>query len=259
MHVPSFCERLARGEILVGCNVRHSRTAEIGAILADCGFAWIMLDNEHSPVPTGAGYDMALGALRAGVTPFARVRRNEPAEIASCLTNGTLGVLVPHVNRPEEAARAARATRFPPRGELSVPGSIPQFGYRHSLAEAAALFNAQAVTAVMIESRVALDNVEEIAATPGVDVLFIGASDLIYDLGLPGGYGSPLMADAVRRTVAAATARGKHVGMGGIRDDELWKRFIDDGVRMVLTENDLTMLIQRATERAAFFKALQGR
>ena len=47
--------------------------------------------------------------------------------------------------------------------------------------------------------------------------------------------------------------------MGGIRDDEQWKRFIGDGVRMVLTENDLTMLMQRATERAAFFKALQGR
>lgn len=259
MHSQTFRERLARGELLVGCNIRHSRTAEIGAILADCGFAWIMLDNEHSPVPTGASYDMALGALRAGVMPFARVRRNDPAEIACCLTNGALGVLVPHVNRPEEAACAARATRFPPQGDLSVPGTIPQFGYRHSLAEATALFNAQAVTAVMIESRVALANVEQIAATPGVDVLFIGASDLIYDLGLPGGYGSPLMSDAVRRTVAAATACGKHVGMGGIRDDEQWKRFIDGGVRMVLTENDLTMLMQRATERAAFLKGLQDR
>lgn len=259
MHAPSFRERLARGEILAGCNIRHSRTAEIGAILADCGFAWIMLDNEHSPVPTGAAYDMALGALRAGVMPFARVRRNEPAEIACCLTNGALGVLVPHVNGPEEAAAAARATRFPPQGELSVPGTIPQFGYRRSLAEATALFNVQAVTAVMIESRAALANVEEIAATPGVDVLFIGASDLIYDLGLPGGYGSSQMEDAVRRTVAAATACGKHVGMGGIREDEQWKRFIDAGVRMVLTENDLTMLVQRATERAAFFKGLQDR
>lgn len=254
----SFRERLARGEILVGCNVRHSRTAEIGAILADCGFSWIMLDNEHSPVPTGAAYDIALGAIRAGVVPFARVRRNEPAEIASCLSNGALGVIVPHVNLPAEAAAVARAARFPPEGELSVPGSIPQFGYRHTLAEATKLFNAEALTAAMIESRVALGAVDEIAATPGIDILFIGASDLVYDLGLPGGYGTPELTEAVRRTVTAARANGKYVGIGGLREDEHWKCFVDLGVRMVLTENDLTMLVHRATERAAFFRGLQG-
>lgn len=252
----SFRKRLGSGEILVGCNVRHSRTAEIGAILSDCGLSWIMLDNEHSPMPSDTAYDIALGAIRAGVVPFARVRRNEPAEIASCLTNGALGVLVPHVNCAAEAKAAAKASRFPPEGELSVPGSIPQFGYRRSLAEGTTLFNCEALTAAMIESRVALDEVELIAATPGIDILFIGASDLVYDLGLPGGYGTSELADAVRRTVEAARAHGKHVGIGGLREDEHWKRFVDLGVRMVLTENDLTMLVRRATERAAFFHGL---
>lgn len=254
----SFRERLARGEILVGCNVRHSRTPEIGAILADCGFSWIMLDYEHSPVSTGVAYDIGLSAIRAGVLPFARVRRNEPAEIASCLSNGALGVIVPHVNLPAQAAAAARATRFPPEGELSVPGTIPQFGYQCTLAEAAKLFNREVLTVAMIESRTALDALDEIAATPGIDILFIGASDLVYDLGLPGGYGAPELHEAVRRTVAAAHNAGKHVGIGGLREDEHWKRFVGLGVRMVLTENDLTMLIRRATERVTFFRSLVG-
>src|SRR5690606_36039536 len=98
-----FREKLARGELLLGCNVRHSRTPEIGAILRDCGFSWLMLDNEHSPMPSHIGYDIALGALRAGLLPFARVRRNEEAEIASWLTNGALGVVIPHVNSYDEA------------------------------------------------------------------------------------------------------------------------------------------------------------
>ena len=253
----TFRERLGRGEILVGCNVRHSRTAETGAILADCGFSWIMLDNEHSPMATHLAYDIGLGAIRAGVVPLARVRRNDAAEIGSCLTNGALGVIVPHVNSAAEAKAAARASRFTPEGELSVPGTMPQFGYRRSLAESTKLFNEEAVTAVMIESRAALLDLDAIAATPGVDVLFIGASDLVYDMGLPGGYGRPELADAVGRIVKAAAAHGKHVGMGGLREDEHWKRMIELGVRMVLTENDLTMLIRRATERADFFRNLQ--
>ena len=60
----SFKERLAKGEVLIGCNVRHSRTAEIGGILGDCGFSWIMLDNEHSPMASHLAYDIGLGAIR---------------------------------------------------------------------------------------------------------------------------------------------------------------------------------------------------
>lgn len=253
----AFRERLGRGEVLVGCNVRHSRTAETGAILAECGFSWIMLDNEHSPMATHLAYDIGLGALRAGILPLARVRRNDAAEIGSCLTNGALGVIVPHVNSGSEALAAARAARFPPLGELSVPGSMPQFGYRRSLAETTQRFNEEAVTVVMVESRAALQNLDAIAATPGVDVLFIGASDLVYDLGFPGGYGRPELADAVARIGAAAAAHGKHIGMGGLREDEHWQRMVGLGVRMVLTENDLTMLVRRATERAEFFRNLQ--
>ncbi|MFM1987204.1 MAG: hypothetical protein RJA99_161 [Pseudomonadota bacterium] len=250
-------ERLAAGEVLVGCNVRHSRTPEIGPILAEAGFAWIMLDDEHSPMSSHAGYDIALAAIRSGVVPLARVRRNDPADIASWLNNGTLGVIVPHVNDAAQARRAAVACRFPPEGELSVPGTVPQFGYGLTLAEATKRFNDEVLTVAMVESRAALDEVEAIAATPGVDVLFVGASDLVYDLGLPGAYASPELERAVARIVAAAQANGRHVGMGGIRDDVLWRRFVDLGVRMVLTENDLTMLLVRARERASFFARLR--
>lgn len=249
-------ERFAAGDVVVGCNVRHSRSPEIGPILAQAGFGWIMLDDEHSPMSSHAGYDIALSAIRAGVVPLARVRRNEPADIASWLNNGTLGVIVPHVNDPEQAARAARACRFPPEGELSVPGTVPQFGYGLTLAQATQRFNAEVLTVVMIESRAALADVERIAAVPGVDVLFVGASDLVYDLGLPGGYGTGELERAIVRIVAAARANGRTVGLGGVRDDALWRRFVALGVQMVLTENDLTMLLTRARERASFFAGL---
>jgi 2-keto-3-deoxy-L-rhamnonate aldolase RhmA len=255
----AFKERLARGELLLGCNVRHSRTPEIGAILKDCGYSWLMLDNEHSPMAPHLGYDIALGALRAGIVPLARVRRNDEAEIASWLTNGTLGVVVPHVNSTDEAVRASRAAKYPPEGVLSVPGTIPQFGYGIALAEASKRFNEESVTVLMIESEAAVDAVDDIAATPHVDVLFVGSSDLVFDMGLPGGYDHPRYIAALERISAAARRHGKAFGVGGVGRDAQWEAVLALGASLVLTENDLSMLVNRARERVAFFDALAKR
>ncbi|GAA4333098.1 2-dehydro-3-deoxyglucarate aldolase [Variovorax defluvii] len=255
----AFKERLARGELLLGCNVRHSRTPEIGAILKDCGYGWLMLDNEHSPMTPHLAYDIALGALRAGLLPFARVRRNDEAEIASWLTNGVLGVVVPHVNSSGEARRASRAAKYPPEGVLSVPGSIPQFGYGIPLAEASRRFNQESVTMLMIESEAAVEAVHEIAAVPGTDVLFVGSSDLVFDMGLPGGYDHPRYVAALERIAAAARAHGKAFGVGGVGRDAQWEAVLGLGAQVVLTENDLSMLVNRARERAAFFGAMAQR
>lgn len=255
----AFRQKLARGELLLGCNVRHSRTPEIGAILRDCGFSWLMLDNEHSPMPPHLGYDIALGAIRAGLLPIARVRRNDEAEIASWLTNGALGVIVPHVNTYDEARRATRAAKYPPEGALSVPGSIPQFGYGIPLAEASRHFNQESVTMLMIESQVAVDAVQDIAAVAGADVLFVGSSDLVFDMGLPGGYGHPRYLAALERIAAAARAHGKAFGVGGVGHDAQWEAVIDTGAQVIMTENDLSMLVNRARERISFFNILRQR
>jgi len=248
-----FRERLARGGTAIGCNVRFSRSAEIGPILAACGFSWMMLDFEHSPASPHLAYDIGLAAIRAGVLPLARPAGHSAQEIAGLLTNGALGLVVPHVDTPEQARAVAAAARFPPRGTLSVPGSLPHFGYGLSLAEACARFNEEVVVVAMIESGTALANLDAIAATPGIDGLFIGASDLLWDLGLPGQYAGPELRDAVRRVCAAARANGKFAGMGGPREEAVWRESLAAGMRMILTENDLSLLMRGARDRVAFF------
>jgi 2-keto-3-deoxy-L-rhamnonate aldolase RhmA len=254
----AFRERLARWEIALGCNVRFSRSAEIGPILAACGLSWMMLDFEHSPTSPHLAYDIGLGAIRAGVLPFARPAGHSAQEIAGLLTNGALGLLVPHVDTAEQAAAVAAVARFSPRGTLSVPGSLPQFGYGLSLAEACARFNEEVVVVAMIESGAALANLDAIAATPGIDGLFIGASDLLWDLGLAGRYDGPELRDAVRRVCAAARANGKFAGMGGPKDEAVWRESLAAGMRMILTENDLSLLMRGARDRAAFFTQAAG-
>lgn len=253
-----FRATIAAGQIALGSNVRFSRSAEIGPMLADCGFAWVMLDHEHSPMTPHLAYDIALGAIRAGVLPLARPASHDAREIAGLLTNGALGVLVPHVETAEQADAIAAACRFAPRGHLSVPGSLPQFGYRLRLAEACARFNDEVVVVAMIESARAVANVASIAATDGIDGIFIGASDLLWDLGLPGGYQSRELADVIAACTAAARRAGKFTGLGGPPLEAVWRAAIAAGVRMVLTENDMTLLLRGARDRAAFFSGLQS-
>lgn len=250
----AFRARLGRGEVALGSNLRFARSAEIGPILAACGFHWVMLDQEHSPAAPHLAQDMALGAIRAGLLPLARPASHDPAAIAGLLTGGALGLLVPHVETPAQARAVARAARFAPRGALAVPGTLPHFGYHLGLAEACARFNAEVVVVAMIESAAAVGQAEAIAAVEGVDGLFIGASDLLWDLGLPGRYDAPELAAAVGRVAAAARAAGKFAGMGGPREEAPWRGFLAAGMRMVLTENDLSLLMRGARDRAAFFR-----
>ena len=255
----AFRARMAAGQLALGSNLRLSRSAEAGPILAACGFHWAMLDFEHSPASPHLAHDIALSAIRAGVLPMARPSSHDPREIAGLLTNGPLGLVVPHVDTPEQAAAVARAARFAPRGGLSVPGTLAHFGYDKGLAEACALFNDEVVVTVMIESRTAVENVEAIAAVPGVDGLFIGGSDLLWDLGLPGQYGAPALLDAVQRTCAAARRHGLFAGMGGPRDEAPWRGFLSAGMRMILTENDLSLMMRGARDRLSFFEGALAR
>ncbi|MFC7556077.1 HpcH/HpaI aldolase/citrate lyase family protein [Pseudoroseomonas wenyumeiae] len=250
----AFRARMAAGQLALGSNLRLSRSAEAGPILAACGFHWAMLDFEHSPASPHLAHDIALSAIRAGILPMARPSSHDPHEIAGLLTNGALGLVVPHVDTPEQAAAVAIAARFAPRGNLSVPGTVAHFGYDKSLAEACRIFNEVVVVVVMIESRAAVANVEAIAAVPGVDGLFIGGSDLLWDLGLPGQYDAPALRDAVERTCAAAARNGLFAGMGGPRDEGPWQGFLGAGMRMILTENDLSLMMRGARDRRAFFE-----
>lgn len=252
----TFAQRLRAGELALGCNVRFSRSPEIGPMLASCGYTWMMLDYEHSPVSPHLAYDIALAAIRAGVVPFARPSGHDPAEIAGLLTNGALGIIVPHVETSEQAAGIARAARFAPRGAMSVPGTMPHFGYATGLAEACLRFNDEVVVVAMIESRAALANLDAIAATPGIDGLFIGASDLLWDCGRPGDSAARELAEAVAAVAIAARDTGKFCGMGGPKDDGVWPRFLAAGMRMILTENDLSLMLRGARDRQAWFASM---
>lgn len=252
-------ERLREGKVAVGMNVRHSRSSETAWILRGCGYHFVFLDDEHSPMPVDRAYDISLAAMRIGLTPCVRVRKNLPHEIGRHMSNGAMGVFIPHVDSAAEAESAARSVRFPPAGDLSVPGAFPQFGYPTIAAhEATRRLNDLVMVITMIESQKAVDDIDAIAATPGVDVLFVGLHDMTHDFGLNGQYTHPRIVEALTRIAAAAAKNGKFTGIGGVKTNEMWSECVRMGFRFLLAENDLTMFAARASERAEFFNGLAG-
>jgi 2-keto-3-deoxy-L-rhamnonate aldolase RhmA len=110
----------------------------------------------------------------------------------------------------------------------------------------------------MMETVAALENVEEIIATEGVDMLLIGSNDLCAEMGITGQYDHPRLAQAFERSIAAAQRVGKHVGIGGLASrDDLMTKFVQMGARYVSTGTDLAFLLGACAQKAKFVRDIQ--
>jgi hypothetical protein len=135
------------------------------------------------------------------------------------------GIVVPHVDTAEVAARIVSNCKYPPVGHRSVTGALPQLDFKPApLGEATAAINAATLLILMLETPEAIDNVEAIAAVPGFDVLLVGTNDLCMEMGIPGQLDHRRVGEAFERIVAACRAHGKYAGLGGVYDPALMRR-----------------------------------
>lgn len=180
MHATPLRDALTAGRPAFGlwAALPTGLTAELAGRI---GVDYVCVDQQHGAIDDGATLGVFQAVTAGGATPVARVAQNDPWLIMRALDLGALAVIVPLVNSAEEAARAVSACRFPPTGTRSF-GPIRATTVVGS-AEPARL-NAAVMCFAMIETREGLDRVEEIAATPGLDGLYIGPSDLALGLGL---------------------------------------------------------------------------
>jgi 2-keto-3-deoxy-L-rhamnonate aldolase RhmA len=249
-------EGIAAGRRSLGLSIRMGRGMEAVAAAKAAGFDWLFLDLEHGPQSYDQFSQMALGALASGIAPFVRVGGHEPFHANRALTNGALGVFFPHVDTAEQAAACAAAARFGPKGIRGVPAIFPHLGFeKPPLAEAASRMNALTTVIAMIESGEAIANADAIAATPGVDILFIGASDLTVERGKPGAYADPEIRGAFAAVARACAKHGKVAGFGGVGDPAITAELFAAGYRFMLTGNDLDLFMLGAKARVG---ALRG-
>ncbi len=155
----------------------------VGAeILAGAGADYVCADQQHGVIDYDSMVPMFQAIRAEGAAPITRVLSNDPFLIMKALDAGAWGVIVPLVNDAEDAARAVAACRYPPRGMRSY-GPVRASGVIGSRDPED--LGGEVLCLVMVETRGALEKVEEIAATPGLDGIYIGPSDLALSLGLP--------------------------------------------------------------------------
>jgi 2-dehydro-3-deoxyglucarate aldolase/4-hydroxy-2-oxoheptanedioate aldolase len=215
--------RLAAGGSAYGAMVFEFMAPGLPQICVNAGAEFILYDMEH----TGLSLEtlkMQFALCRGlPVVPMVRVPRGEYHFVARALDVGALGVMVPMVGTAGEAAHVVACTRYPPAGRRGAA-----FGFAHDdylggdVAAKMAAIHERTLVIAQIETAEGLDNVEAIAATPGVDALWIGHFDLTNFMGIPGQFRHPDYLAAVRRVVAACEAHGKTPAFLVVDDD--WAR-----------------------------------
>lgn len=237
-------ERLHRGDAVIG-TLLPIPSPEVAEIVGLAGYDCIFLDTEHGPLTTETVQNMVRACRTVDVVPLARVPENNPKVILRALDSGCLGVMVPQVETPEQAAAAVAATKYAPQGIRSLAGgtAAAQWG-TVPLSEFVAASNAATITVLQVETRHGLEAVEEIARIPGIDVLFIGPSDLSVSLGHPGEMGHPDVQAAFRRIIQTSRKAGVPVGMLALTPDEV-RTYRALGVTLFL--DGVPRLLLRAT------------
>ena len=238
----AFRDRLLAGEVLDGTIVTLT-TPQVSEALAGVGFDWLWIDMEHAPLDLAMVQSLivAAGPQCASVV---RVPANDPVWLKRVLDLGPAGVIVPHVNSPEEARRAVSACRYPPRGSRSVGIGRAQ---RYGPGLADTLSNAHERLAIMlqIEHIDAVGKIDEILAVDGVDCAVVGPFDLSASLGRPGALGDPDVISAMKRVASACSSAGVPAGLFAGNSDfaSKWRA---EGFDVIAVEADVTLLSERA-------------
>jgi len=238
---------LADGQVTFGLFLL-SGNSMIAEAVATMPLDWLVVDMEASPV-TKEGALHILQALNGSlVTPIIRVSALERSLIEHALDVGAQGVIIPKVDTPEDAARAAQACRFPPDGNRGI-NPVRASAYFGNLPRYLAGANQRTLCIVQIESAEAVECAADIAAVKGVDVLFMGMGDLSSSLGQPGEVTGPKMDTARQRVLAAAEKAGKIAGIFAYAID-LAEQYVKEGFRVIAISNEVKLLREGVMESA---------
>lgn len=248
-----FRQRFLAGEILVGTFVKTPNTHPV-EILGQSGFEFVVIDEEHAPWDRVAIDGALLAARASGTAGIVRVAEPSAAKILAVLDDGATGVLVPHVSSAAKAAEIAKACRF--RGgrrgfsNTTRAGGFGAVGvWPHVDAQ-----DGHVTFIAMIEDPEALDEIDAIVATEGLDGVFIGRGDLTVALGAPA-MDAPQIMSACETIIAAAKRVGKPVAMMVAGADDA-RRFNAMGATTFIVASDQGFMRQAAMKAYSEISAI---
>ncbi|MDB5580560.1 MAG: aldolase [Bradyrhizobium sp.] len=249
----AFRKRLAAGDRLSGTFIK-TPTGHAIEIFGDLAYDFVVIDEEHAPFGREAIDHALVSARAARISALVRVASAAPSNLLSVLDGGAVGVLVPHVASPERAREIVASCRY--RGGKRGFSNSPRAGRYGGLSLGEHVAHGDAVTTIVaqIEDPEALDCIDKIVRTDGVDALFIGRGDLAVSMGAKAP-DAPEVRAAAEYVCAAARAAGKPVMVFvGNADDARAMRAI--GASAFIFSSDQGLMRQAAVRTLAEFQSL---
>jgi 4-hydroxy-2-oxoheptanedioate aldolase len=227
-------ERLKAGQPAFGSFINYY-SPNVVEILGYCGLDFVIVDAEHGSMSPRDCEDMVRAADTAGLTTIIRIAENTQQNILRYLDTGALGVQMPMINSRADAELAVRSVKYYPEGRRGLAGTrAAKYGLVEPLGEYVQQANAETLVVTHVETVQALETLPEVLEVPGIDVVFIGPTDLSQAMGYPGRPQEASVQAAIDRTIKQVLDAGKVVGTI-VRDGEQAKRLVDRGVLYLAT------------------------
>ena len=249
--------RLYDGKKALGCWLMSGNPIA-AEVMALAGYDFMMIDHEHGPADMMSAVNVLQALSATECTALMRVPWNDPVYIKRALDIGTEGIMVPMVQSGEEARAVVAACRYPPAGRRGMATSaIRAANFGMDEREYLDTIHDNLLILCMIETVEAIENIEEIAAVDGVDILFVGPSDISADMGLGGQRTHPEVQAMLARAETAIKAAGKLMGTvprEGLTLDEMFGL----GYDMISGGSDVTHLRNASVRQVALHRETHG-
>lgn len=250
----SLRARLLAGQPVVGTMIQEVGTPFIVHALANAGFDFVYVDMEHGRFDLETVASLIQTIRLTNMVPLVRVPDNQYHLIARVMDAGAQGVMIPRVETREQAALAVQRVRYPPIGKRGLAVTRGHNDYKRqdalTFSEEA---NRENLVIVQIESKAAVDSIDEIITVPGVDVALIGPADLSLSLGISMKMDDPTMLEAIGKVVAACKQHNIITGLhvGNLDAIKYWSR---NGILLLSGSSDLDIMLDGSIQLCKSFR-----
>jgi 2-keto-3-deoxy-L-rhamnonate aldolase RhmA len=237
-------QKLQAGRSVVGTFVIEIRQPAIMQLLANAGFDFVLIDNEHGAFSIETVADLSRTAVLLGLTPIVRIPDFTHPYINQTLDVGAQGLMVPQIRYADEVRQIMRWLRYPPQGDRgnALERGLTQF-HSGSVPQAMEDVQNNTMLVIQVETLEAIESIDEIVSIPGVDAALIGPNDLSIALGVPGEVEHPRVQQAIQKTIHACLRAGVAPAIHMPRL-ELATYWAGQGMRMISTGSEASFIMK---------------
>jgi 2-keto-3-deoxy-L-rhamnonate aldolase RhmA len=223
-------------------------------MMSQAGHDFLFFDMEHAMFNWETVLNLVQASLLADICPLVRVTDLSYPLVARALDSGAQGIIIPRVETAEQVEAAVSYAKYPPVGRRGAGGEA-RYGYvRRDVRTAVTEANEESMVIVQIESLAGVEQIEKIAAVPGLDVVCLGPQDLSISMDVHGNFGHPRFVETLQRIVDVCKRHNVAIGMVE-REPQAMQRWYEMGMRFLCCNNDGNMVYQSASRDVAALRS----